>query len=361
MYQPARPTPPLAKLPPAAQWLALLVCSGLFGALLAHLAMPAAHFLGPMLVAIVFGVMGATIRLPRIAFRLGQGCVGVMVAHAMTSAVLLAIINNWPVMILATVLTVVFSALVGSLLVRYSSLPGSTAVWGTSPGAAAAMTAMAEDYGADPRIVATMQYVRVVCVVVGASVVSRFVADYHGVSSTPQDAFALDAHTFWPFVASIAIVLVGVSLGSRIPAGALLVPLLIATALQLSGWIDLFLPDWLLVIAYGVLGCYVGLRFDRKTVRTVVRSLPVMIISSLVLIVLCGLSAWALAPFLHTDFISAFLATSPGGLDSLAIIAIDIKADAGLVLALQTLRLFGVIVTGPFLAKQMLRLVKEPG
>ncbi|MFP8966825.1 AbrB family transcriptional regulator [Pokkaliibacter sp. CJK22405] len=352
------PAPWLSRLDKRLQWPLLILCAGAAGSLLGHLAMPAAHFLGPMLIAITFGVAGATIRLPRIGFRLGQGCVGVMVAHAMTLAVFQTLIANWPAMLAATMMTVIFSALVGSILVRYSRLPGSTAVWGTSPGAAAAMTAMAEDYGADPRIVATMQYVRVVCVVVTASLVSRWLSDYHGVAATPQDSFSLSDMHFWPFAISLAIVIVGVGISGRIPAGALLVPLMIATALQLSGVLEVYLPDWLLVIAYGMLGTYVGLRFDRQTVRMVVASVPVMITSAMVLIALCAISAWFLASFLHTDFISAFLATSPGGLDSLAIIAVDIKADAGLVLALQTLRLFFVILTGPWLAKKMLRLVR---
>ena len=37
-------------------------------------------------------------------------------------------------------------------------LPGTTALWGTSPGAASVMTIMAESYGADMRLVAFMQY-----------------------------------------------------------------------------------------------------------------------------------------------------------------------------------------------------------
>ena len=40
-------------------------------------------------------------------------------------------------------------------------LPGTTAVWGSSPGAATAMVLMAEAFGADARLVAFMQYLRV--------------------------------------------------------------------------------------------------------------------------------------------------------------------------------------------------------
>jgi len=59
-----------------------------------------------------------------------------------------------------------------------------------------------------------------------------------------------------------------------------------------------------------------------------------------------------------TDFLSMYLATSPGGLDAMAIIAVETHADVGLVLAMQTLRLFGVILTGAFCARQIIRLTQ---
>ena len=43
-------------------------------------------------------------------------------------------------------------------------------------------------------------------------------------------------------------------------------------------------------------------------------------------------SALLMARLMHVDFLTAYLATSPGGLDSMAIIAVDAHADVGLVL-----------------------------
>ena len=59
------------------------------------------------------------------------------------------------------------------------------------------------------------------------------------------------------------------------------------------------------------------------------------------------------------DLLTAVLATSPGGLDSVAIIAVGSKADVSFVLAVQTLRLFVVLLTGPLLAKCISRSVPE--
>lgn len=348
---------PLASTPfPAlAQWACLILCAGLAGQLFSALHLPAALFLGPMLVAIAFGVAGATIRLPKILFQLGQGTVGLMIAHAMSLSVLLMALQEWHVMLLGTVLTVMLSALVGVVLVRYAGIPSHTAALGTSPGAASAMVGMAEDYGADPRVVATMQYVRVVLVVMFGALVSHWlgasVGGATGHASTSHAA-SLDLSNVG---LSLAVIGTGVFLGLRLPAGALLVPLLLGTVLQLSGVLEISLPSWLIPFAYGAVGCYVGLRFDRQTVLYVWRHLPMMALASLLLILMCAVSAWLISLAMDKDYLSVYLATSPGGLDSMAIIAIDTHSDVGFVLAMQTLRLFGVIFTGSFLARQVMR------
>jgi len=341
--------------PVSLQWLALLLLAGSSGQLLKYFEVPAAQFLGPMLTAIGFGVCGASIRVSRQAFRLGQGSVGVLAAHSMTMAVLASMAQSWHVMLFATVLTVSLSALVGLALVRLGGIPASTAAWGTAPGAASAMVSMADEFGADSRVVATMQYVRVVCVVMIGALVSRWIGAPGGGSEVHATGVALQSFTLLNLGLTLATIVLGVLLGSRVPAGALLVPLLIGGALQLSGLLHITLPGWLLAIAYGAIGCYIGLRFDRATVNYVWRRLPAMILGAVLLIALCALSAWLLAQWLGKDFLSVYLATSPGGLDAMAIIAVDTRSDVGLVLAMQTLRLFAVIVSGAFFARLIIK------
>lgn len=350
-----RPLPALMRSRPAI-WFALLLCAGAIGQLLQHLHVPAGLFLGPMLVAIGFGVAGAGIHLHRHVFRFGQGCVGLLVAHAITWGVLTSLAASWHVMLVATVLTVCLSALVGLGTVRFGNIPGITAAWGTAPGAASAMVSMAEDYGADSRVVATMQYVRVVCVVVIGSLVSHMI----GATTNGGEAVsAAAAPDLLDLLLNLGVIALGVAAGTRLPAGALLIPLLLGGALQLTGLLVITMPNWLLAFAYGAIGCYIGLRFDRQTLAYVWKRIPTMVAGAVVLIALCAAFAWALAWATGSDFLSMYLATSPGGLDAMAIIAVETHSDVGLVLAMQTLRLFGVILTGAFFAQQIIRLTRN--
>ena len=61
--------------------------------------------------------------------------------------------------------------------------------------------------------------------------------------------------------------------------------------------------------------------------------------------------AWGLTRFMHIDFMTAYLATSPGGLDTVAVIAAGSNADMALIMAMQTLRLFSILLTGPAIAR----------
>lgn len=343
---------------PWSRWAALLLLSALLFAVLRWAAFPAAMLLGPMLAAVFFGLRGEGPPVPGWAFAGAQAVIGCLVAVTITPATLVSLARDWPVMLLVVGLTITFGGLVGFLLLRFGSLPGNTAAWGTSPGGAAAMTVVAEAYGADVRMVALMQYLRVFVVVLTASGVARLLLG-HAVEEAGNGSWEPGfTAPLLPLLLTLALICCGVLAASRlrIPAGALLLPMLGGVALNATGLVHLTLPPWLVWSAYAVLGWYIGLRFDRTTVLHALRAIPQMLLATCLLIALCGGSAWLLTAWLGVDPLSAYLATSPGGLDSVAVIAVGSRCDVAFVLALQALRLFAVILTGPFVARLLCRL-----
>ena len=337
-------------------WAALIAASALLGFGLTLAQFPAALLLGPMIAAIAFGVRGAPLRMPKPAFQASQAMIGCMVAHAITAEITKTLIADGPLILLVVGVTVLAGALVGLVLTRLRVLPGTTAAWGSSPGGAAAMVAMAEEYGSDPRLVAFMQYVRVAAVVLSASLVARLLTD--SVAAGPPPA-ATEAATLLPVLVTllVAIAGAGIALWLRLPAGALIGPMLLGAGLHATGIASITLPLPILELAYATIGWYVGLRFTRETLRATLHALPGILAATLAVILLCAGWALGLTHLLAIDFLTAFLATSPGGLDSVAIIAVGSKVDVSFVLAVQTLRLFVVLITGPLLAKWIARAV----
>jgi hypothetical protein len=106
---------------------------------------------------------------------------------------------------------------------------------------------------------------------------------------------------------------------------------------------------------YIVVGWIIGLRFTRETVLHAARQLPRVAATILTLILLCGGLAWVLHLALGTDMLTAYLATSPGGADSIAIIAASSKVDLPFVMAMQSARFLLVLLIGPSLARLVAR------
>ena len=65
------------------------------------------------------------------------------------------------------------------------------------------------------------------------------------------------------------------------------------------------------------------------------------------LIVLCGGVAWLMVLATGVDPLTAYLATSPGGSDSIAIIAASTNVDVSFVMAMQTVRMIAVLFLAP--------------
>lgn len=340
---------------PRLHWAGLLMVSLVLAGLLEWAAFPAALLLGPMLAAIAFGVGGTSIRAPRWSFTAAQALIGCLIAHSFTPSILVTVAAGWDMLLLVVSTTIAAGAAVGWVLTRAKVLPGTTAAWGSSPGGASAMVALAAEFGADVRLVAFMQYLRVVVVVLTASAVTRLF-----VGSAPPPPSAADIWVlppFLPFIATLAIAAIGavLALRMRVPAGAMIGPMVLGTALHAAGLVEIVLPPWLMGLAYAGLGWTVGLGFNRAIFLYALRAVPKLLLATFLLIALCAASAWLLTLVLHIDPLSAYLATSPGGLDSIAIIVVGSHADAPLVLAAQTLRLFLVLATGPALARLIAR------
>ena len=103
--------------------------------------------------------------------------------------------------------------------------------------------------------------------------------------------------------------------------------------------------------AFLVLGLWVGLLFDRASIKRAGRLFPFVLASSVGLVVACAGLGWSLTALTDIDGLTAYLATTPGGIDSVAIMALGSGAGAPLVLAVQTLRLFAVVLAGTLLGR----------
>ncbi len=334
-------------------WIKLIIFSLGISIILHFSGFPAAFLIGPMLAAIFFAARGLQLVVPRKFLLCAQSTVGVLIASLLDPNILTVIIKNAPAIGFVVATTILFSLFTGFLMTRFKLLPGNTAAWGCAPGAATGMVTLSEEYGADPRMVALMQFLRVTMVVFIATLNSKL---FFGVNieHIKTNEFELMGNTeVVGIIATFVIIILGALIAHIIslPSGGVFIPLTIAFLLQTSGLFSIVLPSWMLYCAFLLIGLWVGLKFERETVRYSIRVLPTMLVGVFSLIMLCGISAVILVWLVDIDPLTAYLATSPGALEAVTIIAVSSSADISFILALQTVRLLAVIALGPILAR----------
>jgi hypothetical protein len=303
--------------------------------------------------------LGTKLELPRVSMNLSQAVIGCFIARSINEDILNIFQTEWFLLILTGSLILIASIGLGWGISRFNILPGSTAIWGLLPGAASAMVMMAEDYGADFRLVAFMQYLRVLLVTVTASLVARFWA--HIPTSGLQALIWFEPLRFYDF--SISLTIMAISLMAifipKVSGGVLIVSMLLGGFIQLGGYANIQLPLWLLACAFALIGWNVGLRFTREVINAAARALPQTFFCILLLIIFCMGLAVLLVYFHGSDLLSSYLGTNPGGVDSAAIIASATKVDLAFVMSLQIMRFLITLLAGPILSKIIVKIDKR--
>lgn len=335
--------------------LCLLLAASVGTALLLKAWLSASAWLvAAMLTAMCFGLAGSKLRIKPWLMAIAQGMTGVAIASTLDiHGLLKAAANGWA--FVAVLLTVGSAIAVGWVMLRFASLSGTTAVWGSLPGAASVMGSLAMVNGGDGVLVSLMQYLRVVLVVAIAPLVAHSLGATSpiAVGSLPKAVATMQGHHAIGFGLAIAICLLGCWIATRfnILAGAFLVPLLLGSVYTGTSPIALHVPSPVLSGGFTILGWAIGLQFRREFAITMVRSVPAMLVATLAMLGVCALWAWLLARLSPISFLTAYLATTPGGLDSVVAIAMGTTADLNFVVAVQTMRVFVVLFVGPFVAR----------
>jgi membrane AbrB-like protein len=332
-------------------WVAI-VLAGYIGE---QVGVPVAWLVGPMIAAVVLSLAGAppepsTARL----FPVVQAIIGATLSASFTIDSIRPLGEHWLPISIAVVLVLVISIASGVVLTRIASLDVATASLGTVPGGASGMVAMSEELGGDPRLVAFMQYARLVIVIVSIAVLARVI----GAEGEPVTQ-VLAKEGGAPMVAryglALAVAGIGGWLGVRfnLPAGALVGAMIVGLVPGLIGIGPLAWPPFVLAGAYLLLGSRVGSRFDRGIIGRLWTLLPFALGFIVVLCLICAGIGWGLHEVTNMDMLTALLATSPGGIDAATIAALDTGANVTMVASIQMARLLLMVLVGPFIIRRL--------
>jgi membrane AbrB-like protein len=345
--------------------LALAAVLFAFALQAAHL--PAAWLFGPLVASALFALRDwRAFEAPRSIYIAAQAVIGTALGAGFSPATLLTLPNHFSIFAFAVVFILLTSLFNGWILTRYTRLDVVTAFLGTMPGGAGEMAAMSDSLGADSRLVVIMQYTRLLLILATLAVVTPFLS-HHPASLKVQDvvetALPAAAFAWWKTGALCLLAFAGWLTGmrTRIPAGTFLVPTVLYFFLEING---IQLGRWplpVIAIAYLVMGLQIGGRFRRSTLGAIKDIFLPVCGTTLLLLAGSVLLAWILTREMGLDPISAYLAATPGGLDSVAAVATELQGDTAVILTVHLVRLLCVLMVGPWLVRACARWLAKAG
>jgi len=342
---------------PLAATLALVVLAAALSELLAAAGAPTPTLFGPLLAAAALALRGAPASPPPAALVTGsQAVIGVTVGAYVNVSTLATVASNWLPVAGVCFTTLVMSVLAGLLLGRRSDIDRATASFCMIAGGASGLTAISRQLGADERLVAVVQYLRVLLVVVITPLAARILF-----AAGDRPAEGRGAHVTYGSGASLAFLLGCAAAGLilmrlvrlvRLPAGSLLGPMLISAGVTLAGvgyggTLRALAQD----LAFAVIGAQIGLRFSRSSLRVAGRVLPAAAVLIVVVMAGCAALGALLASVTGTTALDGYLATTPGGLYVVLATSTSSHADTTFVVSVQVLRLVMMLLLAPVLAR----------
>ncbi|MGD1934403.1 MAG: AbrB family transcriptional regulator [Candidatus Phaeomarinobacter sp.] len=330
-----------------------LLIASLGGAVFALAGAPLAWMLGAMFVTTGVAMAGLTqlgvfawLRATMIAV------LGVMLGSAFTPDLLSQMLGWWPdVLMLAAFIAIVTG--IGFAVFKYGAgYDTTTAYFSATPGGLSEMAIMGHELGADIRTISLIHATRILVVVATIPVYFRVVEGLE-IPALPRDVGSLVDIPLYEAVMLSACALLGVPLGriSRVPAGALIGPMVLSAAVHLAGLSSAKPPAEIVAAAQVVVGASIGCRFAGLTLLDARRIISAGLVSGFLMVVAAALAAYLLADFLGRPAEVLVLSFAPGGLAEMALIALILGIDTAFVSAMHVLRIAMVVIGAPLVFK----------
>jgi uncharacterized protein len=327
-----------------------------------RLGLPSPALFGGLLAGLVRALaVPAPVAVPTSVSNAALAVVGVAIGALVDPDTLRQVAGDWLPVLLVVIGTLLLSILAGLLLRLQRGISPMTGAFSMIAGGAAGITAMAGELGADERMVAVLQYLRVLLIV---SLMPVTAAVVYGAGSGAAEPAASASPGWAPgLLFTVGCAVAGSVLGRlvRLPAPVVLGPMVVAAAVVLGGLADgEGVPPLVETAGFLVIGLQVGVSFTRASLRTIGRALPLALAIIVGLIVACAGLGVVLAQVTGVSALDGYLATTPGGMAAVLATATDSGADATFVLAVQVLRMFVMVLSAPLIARWLRRARPAP-
>jgi membrane AbrB-like protein len=293
--------------------------------------------------------------VPRPATVLSQAVIGVTVGGYLQSSTLSEVASNGFAVVLVCVTTLALSVVFGLLLSKLMPIDQATSSFGMIAGGAAGIISISRELGADERLVAVLQYTRVLIIVALTPLVA---AVAFGIEATPHPPAGGGTDDLTGVLLVVLCTAIGLPLARlvRLPAGGLLGPMVVAAVFALSGTsLTVSASQPVVLVAFALVGLEVGLRFTHASLRQAGALLPAAVLMILALLAACAGLGIVLASIADVSRLDGYLATTPGGLSAVLALSVGSRTNTTFILSVQLIRTFVMLLAAPPLARWIAR------
>ncbi|MCB2100790.1 MAG: AbrB family transcriptional regulator [Rhodobacterales bacterium] len=328
--------------------LALAIGAG-GGLLFNLLTIPLPWMTGAMCATTAAAMLGLPIRAWMPLRTVMVGVLGIMLGSAFTPDTLGRATAWWGSLIPLLLYSLGIAVVIFALLRRLAGFGPVTAYFSAAPGGLSEMIVVGSAMGGDDRTISLMHTVRIMVTVLLIPLYFRlfegFVPTGMSRMGRVEDIAGLDA------LLLVACALVGYPLARRlrIPAAAMVGPMVVSAGLHLAGATAARPPGEIVALAQVVLGATIGCRFVDVPLKRVFGILMLGAGTTLIMLVIAFACAQAVQAVTGLPFTHVLLAFSPGGLPEMSLISLAMNADPAFVATHHLVRIVFVIMVFPSL------------
>lgn len=325
----------------------LTLAAGLAGFALARwIGFPAPALTGPALLVMLLSLTGVHLQVPII---LRNGCfviIGLSLGTGVTPDVYQTA-AQWPVsfLFLAASILMIF-ILCKTALRRLWKQDRATAILSSVPGHLSYILGLSTQSGGNIAMISVVQSTRVLAL----TLLVPFAVGLMG-----YDVFhpAPPGRGMEPLVLvasfSLALLLGLVLLRFKVPAALLLGGMLLSTSTHLTGLVEGLVPHWASVPAFVIMGAMIGSRFSGVSLAMLRMAFVAGLTLTLIAFAVTIFFALCLVQFVDLPLPQVLIAFAPGGVESMAAMALIMHADPTFVAAHHVWRLVILTFMAPVL------------
>ncbi len=225
------------------------------------------------------------------------------------------------------------------------------------PGGIIDSTALAEQAGADLRIVTAQHFIRIIMVVSTVPLLFLFIQG-DAVGSLGGQSMATSHYDAIDVLLLLSIALVGLFIGTltNLPVSHMLGPLLLSLALSVGGVVEIDVPPWLGHVAQYMVGTALGAQFSGVSRQLLVRGFGMGLLSGTYMLCLAATFAIILVQFVPADFGAMFISFAAGGLAEMSLIALSLNFNPVVVALHHLVRILLTVWFGKVLLRRVFNL-----